>query len=178
MRTEIVDQTQCGCTAVVVEGSARDSCPLTQRGKFALTSSDDLPRLPLVRQTGTPPARVERSKGPKDEASPSDSLLTRVMHDVAKGVPPALNRGRSACRVKPRMSTYTSKAFHNCLQAALVASLSTHDRRSRKTRAFPSRRRIYSSWRADQCVFEQDRAMCGKGCPGRSSDGGNARKSS
>ena len=103
----------------------------------------------------------ERSKG---RGITANSLLTRVMHDVAKGMPSALNRGSCAWRVKPRMSSYTLNVFHNCLQAALVASLSTHDRRSRKTRAFPPRRRIYSSWPTGQRVFAQDRAMCGKSC--------------
>jgi len=111
----------------------------------------------------------------RDEASLPDSLLTRVMHDVAKGMLPALNRGSCAWRVKPRMSSYTSKAFHKCLQAALVASLSTRDRRSRKTRALSTSSAhilLMASGSVRPLVFAQDRAMCGKSCSGRSSTGG------
>jgi len=43
----------------------------------------------------------------RDKAPLSDSLLTRIMHDVAKGMLLALNCGDSAWRVKPPMSTYT-----------------------------------------------------------------------
>lgn len=173
VRTEIAGRNSCGCTAVAVRRTVEGSC-----SRLLSTHPKREFRSQLQRRSTS--AAMLGKRGPlrrwssdqRDEASLPDSLLTRVMHDVANGMLPALNRGSCAWRVKPRMSSYTSKAFHKCLQAALVASLSTHDRRSRKPRAFPPRRRIYSSWRADQCVFAQDRAMCGKSCSGRSSTGG------
>lgn len=61
--------------------------------------------------------------------------------------------------------------FQKHLQAASVASLCAHDRRSRIPGPSTSPAQILLM-ASGPSVFVQDRAMCGKGCPGRSSNGG------
>ena len=116
VRTEIAGRNSCGCTAVAVRRTVEGYCS-------RLLSTHPKRKIRYQLQRRSTSAAMLGKRGPlrrwssdqRDEASLPDSLLTRVMHDVAKGMLPALNRGSCAWRVKPRMSSYTSKAFHNCL---------------------------------------------------------------